>query len=176
MDTVRRREATRSESGFTLIELMITLTVVAIGVLTIAAAQLSAMREGKQGHHRSQAAGIARDQLANVEPRLVLTDDPLLRDASVDRILIVNTWHHIPERQRYSALLARALKAGGIIYVVDFTMEADHGPAKHHRLQPDAVEAELKSAGLDTSTDKVLLPYQYIVSGTKRSAPEESPE
>ena len=40
----------------------------------------------------------AKEQLENVEPRVVQADDPGLPNGSVDRILVVDTWHHIAGR------------------------------------------------------------------------------
>lgn len=58
----RRRRPTRSD-GFTLIEVMIALTILATGLLTVAAAQLYAMRGGSSGRHTSEAATIAHSQI-----------------------------------------------------------------------------------------------------------------
>ncbi len=106
-----------------------------------------------------------REKLANVEARVIKGDDPELAAASVDRVLIVDTWHHIPERRAYAAKLARALRPHGMIFVVDFTMEAAHGPPKHHRLAPAQVIEELASAGLAAKTVPSELPEQYVVVG-----------
>jgi len=105
----------------------------------------------------------ARENLANVQARQVPGDDPQLAAGSVDRILIVNTWHHIPDRERYAARLASALRPGGAIHVVDYTLETERGPPKKHRLAPDLVARELASAGLTTETRSDVLPEQYII-------------
>ncbi len=105
--------------------------------------------------------------LTNVAPRLALVDDPLLADGSLDRILVVNTWHHIPSREDYSGKLVRALKPGGSVWVVDYTMASDQGPPKDHRLAPEVIVGELQAVGLATKIDGALLPKQYVVIGTK---------
>ncbi len=105
----------------------------------------------------------AREKLANVEARVTPLDDPGLGDATVDRILIVDTWHHIPDRGPYVKKLARALKPKGMVFVVDFTKDAEHGPPKHHRLPPEQVVEELASAGLAAHVEKSELPDQYVV-------------
>jgi cyclopropane fatty-acyl-phospholipid synthase-like methyltransferase len=107
---------------------------------------------------------VAREQLPNVEARVVPTDDPQLAPGSVDRILIVDTWHHIADRASYSKKLAQALKPGGKVFVVDFTMETDKGPPRPHRLTPEAVIAELRSGGLSGVVIEESLPDQYIVA------------
>lgn len=110
---------------------------------------------------------IAREGLSNVEARVCATDDPGLEEASVDRILIVNTWHHISDREAYAAKLQRALRPGGFVLVVDFTREAEHGPPPEMRLSPEAVIAELEAGGLDGSLASESLPDQYVVRAAR---------
>jgi len=57
-----RRRARRRE-GFTLIEVMVALGILAAGLLAVAAAQLYAMRGGTTGRHTTDAAAIAHSQL-----------------------------------------------------------------------------------------------------------------
>ena len=109
-----------------------------------------------------------REHLANVRPVLAAEGDPKLAPASVDRILVVDTWHHIADRARYTAGLAAALRPGGQLAIVDFTASSSHGPPKQHRLSPESVIAELRAAGLDAGLSPVHLPEQYIVVGVRR--------
>ena len=55
----------------------------------------------------------AREKLDNVRPILADVGDPKLPPRSVDRVLIVDTWHHIPNRAVYVAKLREALAPGG---------------------------------------------------------------
>ena len=105
----------------------------------------------------------AREKTPNIEPKLGTPDDPGLTPASVDRILIVDTWHHVPARDAYAATLKAALKPGGQIFVVDFTLETSKGPPRAHRLGPMVVVAELTQGGLRASVVEAGLPDQYIV-------------
>jgi len=109
----------------------------------------------------------ARQGLANVEPRVVPLDDPQLPAGSVDRVLIVDTWHHIDGRPAYAARLRAALKPGGAVFVVDFKREAHHGPPPAHRLTPEQVMDELRGAGLAPEVLDVRLPEQYVVAGRR---------
>lgn len=104
-----------------------------------------------------------REQTPNVEARLGAPDDPRLAPGSVDRILIVDTWHHIEDRVAYGKKLAAALKPGGAIFVVDFTLESDKGPPKKHRFPPAQVIDELTQAGLTAAVVEVGLPDQYVI-------------
>jgi SAM-dependent methyltransferase len=108
-----------------------------------------------------------RASLANVEARVVQPDDPGLAPSSVDRILIVDTWHHIDDRANYAAKLARSLRPSGALLIVDFTLESDQGPPREHRLAPDQVIAELKEGGFQAEVVRdETLPKQYLVRGT----------
>lgn len=108
---------------------------------------------------------IARHELANAEARLVQPGDPGLAPASVDRILVVNTWHHLSERVAYAAKLKAALRPGGFVAVVDFTAESDIGPPLEHRLSAAQVADELAQAGLKASLADETLPKQYVMLG-----------
>ena len=84
------------------------------------------------------------------------------------RVLIVDTWHHIDGRAAYAAKLRGVLAPGGAVFVVDFTMEAKHGPPAHHRLRPEQVMDELTAGGLDASLIEEPLPEQFIVVGRRK--------
>jgi predicted methyltransferase len=109
----------------------------------------------------------AHEQLANVKPALVTMGDPGLPQGQIDRVLIVDTWHHIPDREAYSTKLHDALAPGGAVVVVDFTMEATHGPPRPHRIPPDQVLHELGAADLAAEVLPVKLPEQYVVVGRR---------
>jgi ubiquinone/menaquinone biosynthesis C-methylase UbiE len=109
----------------------------------------------------------AEKRWRNVEARLVPANDPQLEANGWDRILIVNTWHHIDDRAAYTQKLARALVPGGVLLIVDFTPESDIGPPLHHRLTADEVVGELEAGGLSARIENESLPKQYAVSGTR---------
>lgn len=109
----------------------------------------------------------AEKRWRNVEARLVPPDDPKLEANSWDRILVVNTWHHIDDRSAYTKKLAAGLKPGGVVLIVDFTRESDIGPPLDHRLTAEAVREELKAGGLAARIIDEALPKQYVVSGTR---------
>jgi SAM-dependent methyltransferase len=117
---------------------------------------------------RYLAERARREQLGNVRAVLATPDEPKLEPGTVDRILVVDVWHHIADRVRYARGLASALRQGGQIAIVDFTQEAPHGPPRQHRLLPEAIIADLRAAGLDASLAPVELPDQFIVIGTHR--------
>jgi len=110
----------------------------------------------------------ASEQLANVEARQVAPDSPGLESASVDRVLIVDTWHHMDGRPAYAARLAAALKPGGEVVIVDFRREAHQGPPPEHRVEPAEVVRVLTEAGLSARVVEVGLTEQYVVIGAAR--------
>lgn len=109
----------------------------------------------------------AREHLANVHAQLTPPADPELADGTVDRVLVVDVWHHLGDRVGYAKALAKSLKPGGFVAVVDFKLEATQGPPVKHRLSPAAIIADLTAAGLTASVAPTALPEQYIVIARK---------
>jgi SAM-dependent methyltransferase len=109
----------------------------------------------------------AREGLANVDAKVVPLDDPALPAGSMDRVLIVDTWHHIDGRVAYAGKLRDALAPGGAVFVVDFTMDAKRGPPAHHRVRPEQIIDELTAGGLKASLVEESLPDQFIVVGRR---------
>jgi len=110
-----------------------------------------------------------KDALSNVSGLLGAADDPKLPANTLDRILIVDVWHHVADRPPFAAKLASSLKPQGQIYIVDFTMESPHGPPKPARLLPEQIAKDFTSAGLEAVVMKDAgLPHQYIVRASKK--------
>jgi cyclopropane fatty-acyl-phospholipid synthase-like methyltransferase len=119
-------------------------------------------------HLRARAA---EEKLTQVDARLAAPDDPGLAPGSVDRIVIVNTWHHIDDRGNYSAKLRSALRPAGAIYVVDFDKGSAKGPPANHKLEPSQVIAELEAGGLEARQIDEELSEQYVVVARPRPQP-----
>jgi prepilin-type N-terminal cleavage/methylation domain-containing protein len=63
----RNRSARRRNGGFTMIEAMIAMTILAFGLLASAAMQLHAMKGGASGRNTSEAAAIAQTQMERLQ-------------------------------------------------------------------------------------------------------------
>lgn len=105
-----------------------------------------------------------REHWTNVggfEARVVQPDDPGLAEASVDRVVLVDVYHHIGARAAYFAKVAKGLREGGELVVVDLTKDAPFGPPVEERLTAEQVETELK--GTFELARRVDLPHQYVL-------------
>jgi len=110
-----------------------------------------------------------REQLANLRSILATPTASGLAASSVDRILVVQVWHHLANRGEYARGLATALRPGGRLFVVDFNPTAHRGPPANMRVAPEVVIAELEGAGLSARVSAIALSDQYIVEA-RRSA------
>ncbi|MFO0618866.1 MAG: class I SAM-dependent methyltransferase [Polyangiaceae bacterium] len=110
---------------------------------------------------------FTREGTSNVEARLCPFDSTGLEPASVDRVLIVDTWHHISERDAYAKHLAEVLRPGGTVTIVDFTKTSDKGPPPEHRVDPETAIGELTRGGFTAKLVDESLPDQYVVVGRK---------
>jgi cyclopropane fatty-acyl-phospholipid synthase-like methyltransferase len=108
---------------------------------------------------RSRAA---KEGLKNLTPVLAGADSPNL-PAPVDTILIVDTYHHIPNRVAYFTKLKGSLKPGGTLAIVDFRKDAPSGPPAEFRFTPDQISAELEQAGFSLATQHGFLPRQMFL-------------
>lgn len=112
-----------------------------------------------------------KEGTANVVPVLALPQEPFLPPGRADRVLIVDTFHHIDDRIRYVRRLADALAPGGSVVIIDFHKRPlPVGPPPQHKLARDFVVDEMKQAGFRLADEKTFLPYHYFLffqPGTK---------
>jgi ubiquinone/menaquinone biosynthesis C-methylase UbiE len=100
----------------------------------------------------------------NVVTILSAPDDPLLGDGSVDRFLIVDTWHHIGGHARYLSLLKRMLKPGGQVIMIDFKKaKTPVGPPMEIRIDRDDLVREMEANGFQLAAEHTFLEYQYFL-------------
>ena len=100
----------------------------------------------------------------NVVTVLADADDPLLPDASVDRFVVVDTWHHIADQAKYLGLMRRMLKPGGQVIMIDFQKkDLPVGPPPAMKIAREDLVRQLEQAGFRLSAEHTFLPYQYFL-------------
>jgi len=105
-----------------------------------------------------------REGLSNVLPVLVAPEDPFFPRRRLDRVLIVDTYHHIDDRLSYFAHMRGALTEKGSIIVIDFLKKPlPVGPAMEHKIDRDFVVREMKQIGFNLAREETFLPYQYFL-------------
>ena len=80
MKAIRIRKTLKEAKGFSLIELLIAMSVLAIGMLAAASMQYSAVRNNTQGNVSTQAGMLARAQLETLKNQNIGSDDLLPGD------------------------------------------------------------------------------------------------
>lgn len=108
--------------------------------------------------NRAKAAG-----LKNVETELTFADKEVTLPEPADVVFIADTYHHIPDREKYFVQLGKFLKQEGQLIVIDFKLDSPEGPPQEHRISPEQVKEELKSAGFEQVKTIETLPYQYFL-------------
>jgi predicted methyltransferase len=110
--------------------------------------------------HVSQRARAAR--LENVVPVQAAASGPNL-PKPVDLVLIVNTYHHLPNRITYFRDLHKQLKPSAQVAIVDFRKDAPEGPPREFRFEADEIVREMKDAGFRLDARHEFLPRQHFL-------------
>jgi ubiquinone/menaquinone biosynthesis C-methylase UbiE len=113
-----------------------------------------------------------KENLKNVVPVLASSDKTNLPQP-VDLVLVVNTFHHIPNRVTYFRELRRHMKPSARLAIVDWRKDSPDGPPPEFRFTPEQIAAELGQAGFRLSAKHDFLPRQHflIYEATRNSAP-----
>lgn len=105
-----------------------------------------------------------KENLDNAVPVLGLGDRPFLPAGRVDRVMIVDTFHHIDDRLEYLGRLKKSLAPGGRLVVIDFHKKPlPVGPPPEHKLDRQFVIDEVREAGWRLVKEETFLPYQYFL-------------
>jgi ubiquinone/menaquinone biosynthesis C-methylase UbiE len=105
-----------------------------------------------------------QEKTANVVPIVASPDNPRLPAASIDLILIVDTYHHIDGRRAYFGRLRRSLTPEGRVAIVDWQKhDLPVGPPAIHKLAREQVVDEMRAAGYVLVEEPDVLPYQYVL-------------
>jgi cyclopropane fatty-acyl-phospholipid synthase-like methyltransferase len=104
----------------------------------------------------------ASERANNVTAVLAGASSPNLPEP-VDVILVVDTYHHLPNRPAYFRDLRKSLRPGGRIAIVDFRKDAPEGPPVHFRFTPEQIREEMKQAGYQLDVAHDFLPRQHFL-------------
>ena len=106
---------------------------------------------------------VSREGLANVRTVLGTADDPRL-PGGLDAVLIVGTYPEFSDPVTLLRRVAAALKPGGRLGIVDFTLEGGGpGPPLEERIEPREVIENAGRAGLRLLVHERFLRYQYML-------------
>lgn len=96
-------------------------------------------------------------------------DDPKLPPDTLDAVLIVNSYHEMPEHQKILEHIFRALKPGGRLVIVEPYFEATRNSSradqeKKHLIAPELVVEDLRRAGFEIQTRQ----EEFVRNGDSR--------
>lgn len=104
----------------------------------------------------------AAEHLKNIVPVLAAADRTNLPQP-VDVVLLVDVYHHLPNRPAYFRGLSKSLKPGARVAVVDFRKDSPEGPPVEFRFTAEQIAAEMQQAGFRLDTSHTFLPRQHFL-------------
>ena len=110
---------------------------------------------------RSRAASAG---LANIETRLVKSDEAGLDPQSIDLAILVDVYHELAEPAAVVGGLRRALKPGGRLVLVEYRAEDPDVPIKTlHKMSEAQAKKEMAALGLRWLKTDESLPWQHVM-------------
>lgn len=108
---------------------------------------------------RMEAGGIS-----NVQPVLGSERDPGLEPSSVDLVLLVDAYHEFAWPREMSEAMARALRPGGRLVLVEYRAEDPSVPIKPlHKMSVKQARREMAAVGLELERNGKFLPQQHFM-------------
>jgi 2-polyprenyl-3-methyl-5-hydroxy-6-metoxy-1,4-benzoquinol methylase len=119
---------------------------------------------------KKKELGYTDDQ---VSLKKIPYDSPEIAPATIDVVIIVNTYHHIENRVPYFREVLEGLTQQGMLVVVDFKKQQFDqqvpGPPLEMRISSEQIKEELNQSGFDSfHIEDELLPYQYVLRAYKQ--------
>ena len=127
-----------------------------------------------EGALKGVKQAVEKQGLANVKVVQGEATDTHLPDGALDAALFVNVYHHVPQEHRagLTADVARALKPGGYVFLVDWRLDAKVRRDKDSRIPKDDLIAMMAKAGLALDAEFLYLPHQVFLRFRKPAAGE----
>jgi len=104
----------------------------------------------------------SKEGLNNISAVQAAADQPNLPEA-VDLVLIVDTYHHIGDREAYFRRLAKSINPGGRVAIIDFKPDSPEGPPKEFRFPLEKFKSEMGNAGYKLAAQHDFLPRQQFL-------------
>ncbi len=102
--------------------------------------------------------------VSNVRTILGSSVDPRLPEGGVDAVLLVDAYHEFSHPREMGAGIARALRPGGRVFLVEYRGEDDSIPIKPlHKMTVAQSRRELEAVGLRWVETKEFLPEQHFM-------------
>lgn len=109
-------------------------------------------------------------QIYNVEPILATLTSPNLPPKSIDLAIMVDAYHEFEYPNEIMEGIAKALKPGGRVALVEYRGENPFIMIKGlHKMTQKQVKKEMQAVGLTWQETKNLLPQQHLMLFTKAS-------
>jgi SAM-dependent methyltransferase len=107
---------------------------------------------------------VTREGLRNVQTRLGSGGRTGLPAGALDAVLVVDVYPEVDDPVALLKSLAVALKPTGRIGIVNYKPGASGpGPPPGERVEQNAVEADVRAAGLRVVSQGAFLPFQYLL-------------
>jgi FkbM family methyltransferase len=119
------------------------------------------------------AARMESSGQENVVPVLGTATDPGLARESVDLVYIVDAYHEFSHPREMGQAIARALKPGGRLVLIEYRAEDPQVPIKRlHKMSKAQARREMAAIGLQWVRTDDYLPQQHVLIFER---PEGSP-
>ena len=109
-------------------------------------------------------AAVAEHKLRNVEYVLADDDNPRLPERSVDLVFVAYAYHEFGDPQAVMRRIARALKPGGRVVILEYAKESNIAPASPlHKMSFEEIRREIEPMGFVIDQLLDFLPVQHGV-------------
>ncbi|MBT8069403.1 MAG: class I SAM-dependent methyltransferase [Xanthomonadales bacterium] len=110
------------------------------------------------------SARMASEGVSNIQPVLGSERDPGLEPSSVDLILLVDAYHEFAWPREMGIAMARSLKPGGRLVLIEYRAEDPSVPIKRlHKMSVKQALREMEAVGLKLERNGKFLPQQHFM-------------